>query len=254
MSAAGKNVALKAVALDPSPAEAHLSLCRVVFAELIIPQALEECGHAIELNPNLGEAYHFRFRAEVLATLNRHREAIALERKASELNPFSRPWALPRALQWAREYDAAIQEANARLTSDPYDLGDWRVLTNVYRCKGMWKEEVRSLQRTEELSGDAASASVIARDFERGGYRAVVLGELERSKQKALTQYVSPVKLAGFTAQLAQGDETLTFLEQGFREHDWSVLFIQCDCAYDFLHSDERYRSLIKKIGLPSAF
>jgi hypothetical protein len=29
------------------------------------------------------------------------------------------------------------------------------------------------------------------------------------------------------------------------------ILWIQTDPAYDFLHSDERYRALIQKVGLP---
>jgi hypothetical protein len=32
------------------------------------------------------------------------------------------------------------------------------------------------------------------------------------------------------------------------------MLDIQNDPAYDFLHSDERYRSIIRKIGLPPAW
>jgi hypothetical protein len=29
---------------------------------------------------------------------------------------------------------------------------------------------------------------------------------------------------------------------------------VQNDPAYDFLHSDERYRSIIKRVGLPPAY
>lgn len=248
-----KKFALKAVSLDDSLPQAHLSLCASLFlADWNWPQAIEECTRATQLDPHFGEAYHFQ--AEILAALNRHTEAIVLARKASEEDPFSRPWGLPRSLQRARQYNAAIQEANARLASDPYDSGEPWVLSDVYRCKGMWKEEALSLQRTLELLGDMASASSVARDFEHGGYRAVVLGELERSQQKARTHYVSPVTLASFTAQLGQRKPTLTFLKKGFEDRNPDILFIQCDCAYDFLHSDERYRSIIKRIRRPPAY
>jgi hypothetical protein len=32
------------------------------------------------------------------------------------------------------------------------------------------------------------------------------------------------------------------------------LLYIQCNPAFDFLHSDPRYRSLIHRIGLPPAY
>jgi hypothetical protein len=38
------------------------------------------------------------------------------------------------------------------------------------------------------------------------------------------------------------------------REPDPNLLWIQCDPAFDFLHTDQRYRSLIQRIGLPPAY
>ena len=92
--------------------------------------------------------------------------------------------------------------------------------------------------------------------FQRGGYRAVLQGRLSDSKKRSQRQYVSPVTLANLTAQLREREETLALLEQGYEEHSPLLLDIniQSDPAYDFLHADERYRSLIKRIGLPPAY
>ena len=49
-------------------------------------------------------------------------------------------------------------------------------------------------------------------------------------------------------------EKTLALLEAGLRERNPSLLWIQCDPAYDFLHKDERYRSIIRKMGLPPAW
>lgn len=68
------------------------------------------------------------------------------------------------------------------------------------------------------------------------------------------SQYVSPVDLALLYAQLGQREKTLAFLEAGLRERNTSLLWIQCDPAFDFFHNDERYRSIIRKIGLPPAW
>jgi hypothetical protein len=77
------------------------------------------------------------------------------------------------------------------------------------------------------------------------------LTQLER---KSKSGYVSPVDLALLYAQLGDREKTLELLERGFREHSPLLLWIQTDPAYDFLHADPRYRSLIQRIGLPPAY
>ena len=65
---------------------------------------------------------------------------------------------------------------------------------------------------------------------------------------------VSVVDLARLYGQLGQREKTLALLEEGYRQHSPLLLDIQNDCSFDFLHNDERYRSLIKRIGLPPAW
>ena len=55
-------------------------------------------------------------------------------------------------------------------------------------------------------------------------------------------------------AQLGDREKTLSFLEEGLRRHEDSMLDIQDESAYDFLHANPRYRAIIKSIGLPPAY
>jgi tetratricopeptide (TPR) repeat protein len=250
-----KAAALRAVEQDDSEPEVHLSLCGVaLFVDWNWQQALQECGRAIELDPKFAEAYHFK--AKVLSCLNRRAESIQSERKAMELNPSVRPWALAFALNTARQYDAAITEAQARLESTPADIYSLWNLEYAYRCKGMQNEAVQTAEKAFRISGDNDAAIAAAQAFQRGGYRAVLQCWLSDSKKRSQRQYVSPVTLANLTAQLREREETLALLEQGYEEHSPLLLDIdvQFDPAYDFLHSDGRYRSIIKKIGLPPAY
>jgi len=73
-------------------------------------------------------------------------------------------------------------------------------------------------------------------------------------ERKSAKQYVSPVPLANSYAQLGQREKTVALLEEGYRQHSPLLLDIQNDSAFDFLHSDERYRSIIARIGLPQAY
>jgi hypothetical protein len=62
------------------------------------------------------------------------------------------------------------------------------------------------------------------------------------------------VYLASLHALLGERERTLALLNEGYNQHSPDILYIQTDPAYDFLHSDPRYRALIRKIGLPPAW
>jgi hypothetical protein len=77
------------------------------------------------------------------------------------------------------------------------------------------------------------------------------IGEL---KGKAKEHYVSPVDLAVLYAQLGRREETLNFLEEGYRQHSPVLLWVQSEPAFDFLHGEERYRAVVQGMGLPAAY
>jgi tetratricopeptide (TPR) repeat protein len=156
-----------------------------------------------------------------------------------------------------RQYDAAINDARQRLETQPEDAGLHWILCESYRRKGELKEAAQEWEKLMLLMGDKGegiSAATIRRAFEKGGYKAALLENASYLKRRSATQYVSPVDLALQYAQLGRREETLSYLEEGLRQHSPLLLWIQNDPAYDFLHGDERYRSIIKRIGLPPAY
>jgi hypothetical protein len=70
---------------------------------------------------------------------------------------------------------------------------------------------------------------------------------------RARTKYVSPLSLAFDYARLADKEETLRALNVAYRERSPWLIFLQKEPVFDFIHSDERYRALAKKMGLPPA-
>jgi hypothetical protein len=128
------------------------------------------------------------------------------------------------------------------------------VLAAAYRCKGMYAQAAKSWEDGLIAEGKQADAESIRRTFGRGGYRAVLFWNLAGMKKQALKHHVSPVDIALQYAQLGMREETLSQLEQGYRQHSPGMLYIQDDPAYDFVHSDERYRAIIKGMGLPPAY
>jgi TolB-like protein/DNA-binding winged helix-turn-helix (wHTH) protein/Tfp pilus assembly protein PilF len=242
----------RAIALDPSLPWAHLALGANLFFNWNWPQAEQEIEHAIELNPAFAEPYHFR--AKVWAALGRHSEAIESEEKAMELDPFERPFGMALALSSARQYDAAIDDIRSRLEATPQDVMLHWMLCDSYRRKGDLKKAAEEWERAFLLSGNKEEAAAIRRTYDKGGYQALLLLRLSGLKKQSATHYVSPMEFALQYAQLGRREETLASLEEAYQQRAPYLLWVQNDPAYDFLHTNEQYRSLIKRIGLPPLY
>jgi TolB-like protein/DNA-binding winged helix-turn-helix (wHTH) protein len=252
-SAAGLEAARKSVALDDSLPEAHLVLGAMLLIDpWDFTQADHELGRAIELDPRYAEAYHFRSKMYVL--LNRNEEAIQLQKKAMELAPFERPYGMVHAYAETRQYDAAINDNLQRLATMPGDLSLHWMLCDTYRRNGDLKQAAEEWEKATLISGDKDAAAIIHQTYQKGGYSALLLWRINQLKQQALKKYVSPVDFALQYAQLGQKEKTLSYLEAGLLEHSPMLLWIQDDPAYDFLHSDDRYRAIIKATGLPPKY
>ena len=245
--------ARKAVELDDSLSDSHMALGEALFyTQYDWAEGERELQRSIQLDPQNSEAHH-RY-AEMLAALNRHPEAIAQQKIATELDPFERPRSMAYLYQLARQYDAALADLKQRLAATPNDDGLLYTLADVYRCKGMYKESVDVWVQLLTVWNQKAAAEQTRRQYAFGGYDAVLRGRIAYDEKRSRAQYVSPYNLAQSYAELKQKEKTLGLLEQAFSSRDPNLLYVQCDPAFDFLHNDQRYRSLITRIGLPPAW
>ena len=245
--------AKKAVELDDTLPDAHLVMGGNYFFHLWDwARADQELSRAIELNPSFAEAFHLR--SKMYGVLNREDEAIASEKKAMELNPFERPYAMSHAYMLARRYDEDVADAKERLKSSPDDKGLHWMLWEAYRRESDGKNAADELEKLMLLWHDPVKAAAVRSAYNQGGYKAVALWQIADYRKQAKLRYVSPVEIAAVTAQLGQREETLDLLEQGYKERSPLLLFIQTDPAFDFLHGEPRYRTLIQDMGLPPTY
>ena len=244
-----EQAAQRALELDPDLPEAHQAMSAVFFIDRWDwAGADRETLRAISLDPQDGDLYYLR--ACLLQAVNREAEAIDLGKKAMEIDPFSRPYALASLYEYTRQFDATLAEIRLRLEANPNNPDLLGLEMDTLRRMGNYKEAVDAWVKWHILMGDPQSAVDLRRAYERGGVRGFVRWQLDRRLIQAKHHYVSPVELASYYAQLGDKERTLAFLEEGYREHATDTLWIQGDPAYDFVHADPRFRSIVQKTGV----
>ena len=126
-------------------------------------------------------------------------------------------------------------------------------LSEAYWRVGLWKESVDEIAKRFRVRHQDAAADAVRLAFDRGGKKAAAEWLLADLQAHARTSHVRGLDLARATARLELKDATLAHLEDAVREHTLGVVFLQVDPMFDFLHGDQRYLALVKKVGLPLA-
>ncbi len=247
-----EQAAKRALELDPDLPQAHQAMGAMFLIDRWDwADADREILRAISLDPQNSELYYLR--ACGLQAVNRQAEAVELGKKTMELDPFLRPYALAGFYEGARQFDAALKEIRLRLEANPNNLDLLGAQMDTLRRMGNYKEAVDVWAKWHILTGDPKSAVNLRRAWDRGGARGFVRWQLDRRLLQSKSRYVSPVELASYYAQLGEKERTLALLEEGYRQHSTDTLWIQEDPAYDFLHSDPHFRSIVQRAGVAPA-
>jgi hypothetical protein len=115
------------------------------------------------------------------------------------------------------------------------------------------REGLRELQKAAGLSGDSplyrAQAGVsLARAGEKGeAFR--VIRELQGISGK---RYVSPYGVAQIYAALNDKEQTYRWLEIAYRDRAVWMSYLAVDPLFDSIRSEERFRDLLRRVGLPA--
>jgi tetratricopeptide (TPR) repeat protein len=240
----------KALELDDSLAEAHHTAAAIkLFYRWDWDGAEKECERAIELNPNLAEAHHVH--AYVLEARNHMKEAIQEDKVTVELDPFARPGAYGYALIRARRFDEALKELKQRSDARPGSGAVHDLLSSAYFQKGDYPNAIEEMKKALIVEGDEEGAARVGNAYRSGGFRAVNLQFLNNLKETAAAGYASPLRMAEAAAGAERYEEAFRCLAQAFDQRDPQLVHLQHDPDLDSLHSDPRYWTIVRKMGMP---
>jgi serine/threonine-protein kinase len=250
--ATAKTMALKALEMDDSLAEAHTSLAYARWlGDLDWPGAEREFKRALELKSSYVMAHEWY--AEYLAALGRHEEAIAEIKRAQQLDPLSVP--VNRAVGWilyfARRYDQAVEELQKALAMNSEFLGARLVLWWAWIARGTVGDAIADITREADRPGlKTIKKLMLAYAHAVAGNREMADGILwELEPKLAGDNRLALLSAILFTA-LDSKDRAFEQLERAYQVREPGLLFLKAAPWADALRSDARYAALVEKLGL----
>jgi len=245
-----KNYAKKALALDETLAEAHLSLANIQYGEWDWRSAEQEFKRSVELNPSYAEA-HARY-AMYLSTLGRAQEAWAEIRRAQELDPLSVPISISAGwvAYFSRQYDRAIEQCKKALDFDPNNVNAHDCLGSAYLARGMYEQAIAQCQTATALSGGDPDRVVgLGLAYAAAGKTAEARRLLEELYRASDQRYVPPSFFALLHAALGEHEQAIVFLKESYRQRDPYLVWIKVSPAADSLRADPRSQDLVRRLG-----
>ncbi len=245
-----REVASKALVLDPTFGEAHLQLGEAAFLEYKWAEAERELKQALELSP--GDAVVHRWYSYYLGRMGRGEEALAQTRMAQELDPVSPYLAEGVAKSYLdlRRYDEAIEQYKKGLALDPNYVMLLRGLGITYVLHGDYDKGIELLERIAPLDKEDVSIDgELGYAYGMAGRRAAAEKLLVTLLQAAKTGRARPLRVAQVYIGLGDKDHAFEWLLKAADEHE-IALGPRDDIMLDSLRSDARFAELLRRMKL----
>jgi len=244
--------ARKALEINPESAEAHASLGLAMTHSWDWTGAEAEFRRALQLDPQYANAHHWY--GDYLSIRSRHGEALAEAKHALDLDPLNLMISTWVGLRYymARDYSRAIDQNRNSVELDPNFAAAHLQLGEDYLGACLRSEAVNELKKAANLSGNSplytAQVAVALAVEGRSGDALRIAHELETISRK---RYVSPYGLAQIYAASNKNEEAFKWLEAAYEDHAVWMGYLAVDPIFDRYRSDERFKVLLRRIGLP---
>lgn len=248
-----KDYALKALELDETLAQAHTALAGVRFlGDWNWTGAENEFKRAVALNPSDAEAH--RIYSYYLLALGRFQEALLEVQRARELDPLSLFTSVNAGwtFYFARQYDGAIEQCKKALQLDVNSDGAHACLGWSYRAKGISNQAIAETELAAKLSPRDPSRVVgLAWAYAQFNRKADAKKLLAQLNERAQHDYIPPYLFAIIYVALGEREQALGALERAYTERDTYLVRLKVDDAFDPLKGDPRFQILLHRIGFP---
>ncbi len=242
--------ARKALQSDKTIAEAHASIAIIkLFYDWDWGGAEQKFKRSLELNPNYVTS--LQTYAFLLAVTNRHDEARIEIFRARELDPMSLPvhTASGIILYLDRQNQAAqslFLEITQMVPEFPmaYFYQGW---THIQEAN--FQKALELFRKAHSLSkGDPRIKSWLGYTHALMGHKKESLRILNELKTLQAKQYIDPSFIALIYLGLDDKDQTFEWLNKGYRERSFWLVWLDVDPVFDSIRQDKRFKALLQNM------
>ena len=238
-----------ALALDPALAEAHCA--KAYLAMWYFDWVTAEAGfkRALELSPSNAVTYDLYGR--LCSALGRHEEAIAMQRRARELDPLAHPLDVATALIRAGRYDEATHEAARAVEDDPDLDRAHATLAWAHMRRGLVSEGLAGLEKAVSMSpGNTQWLAQLGLAYAITGQTAKARDLLRQLEDRSQHIYVSPYHLSFVYTGLGEHERALDLIERAVAERAGAVYGLKGSFLLEPLRAHPRFIALLARMNL----
>jgi DNA-binding winged helix-turn-helix (wHTH) protein/TolB-like protein/Tfp pilus assembly protein PilF len=244
--------AAQALRIDPDSADANMAQGRQLqLYAWDWANAETSLRRAVALNPSFADA-HFSL-AHLLVLTGRFDEGLEQARQARELDPLS---PLINALEGgflsaAGKPQGARERLQRTLELEPDFWIALLVRGGLALDRGDTAAAIADLTRAAERSQRSSQVlAVLAFAEVAAGQRAQAQAILRELDARDAAGYVPATSLAAVHNALGDTDGALALLERAYREHDIRMAFLKVDARWNNLRMQPRFRALARRMRL----
>lgn len=244
-----ESAARKAIELDETSAEAHVSLANMkLHSDWDFSLVQRELERALVLNSTYAQAHHIFSHYWVARGNIEQSRADSL--RALDIDPTN--LTLIAHLGWhhyhAGDYARAIETCKRAIGMDPSFILARRYLGQAYILNRMYKEAIAQFER---LMSDGSTFAE--------GYLGLVLAVSGRKQEaeamladlisESTERYVSSYHLALIALALGDIDRAFAWLNDALDERAWSVPYLKLDPMLISIRGDAQFKRLLGRLG-----
>jgi len=246
-----KSLALKALEIEESSAEAHASLAWASMhydRDALLPES--EYRRSIQLDPRYATVVSWH--SMYLACRGFQEEAFAESGRALDLDPLSKIINVIRTwvLYCIRRQDEAREQGRRTLELDPdFPPALW-ILAAVYEIQELYEPAITCIQHAIDVSGHSiAYVAELGRIYAAAGKHKECLAILEQLETLSVSTYVMAIYFVFIYAARKELDPAFAWLEKAYQERSPWIIYVNTDPRFDNLRSDRRFGDLLRRMN-----
>jgi TolB-like protein/Tfp pilus assembly protein PilF len=247
-----RDAALRAIAIDPTLAEAHGSLALVLcLYDWDWDGAEREFRSALLLGPQIGMLHSWY--SWFLLAMGRNEESLREAQLGLVLEPSGSITNTIMACCCLVDGDYGLMDAYCRkaIEMEPDSFLPRLLLGMARVAESRIEEAIALINESAQLLGSDYGAGILAAAYARGGQHEKTLRLREELTRKSEDTFIAASVFAMLSMAIGDLEQTFEWLDKAYDERDSGLATLYSHPAFLPIRSDPRFQALLRRMSFP---